>query len=116
MTTPSPVRYVGAAVRIGVGSSVDFAPSDAIEPRGGVELSLPAGALSVQLRAGAHYEGRSGLSYSGGDALEQTVFAPQERRFRPSCGASLVGRRARLEIAGELSNRAVVTVTGGMTF
>jgi len=112
------VRYseLSPAVRIGVGSSSDFAPSDAIEPRGGVELSLPAGALSVQLRAGAHYEGRSGLSYSGGDALEQTVFAPQERRFRPSCGASLVGRRARIEVAVELSNRAVVTVTGGMTF
>ena len=112
------VRYSDLlpAVRIGVGSPSEFAPSDAIEPRGGVEVSLPAGAVSVQARVGAHYEGRSGLSYSGSDALNQMVFAPRDRRFRPSGGASLVGRRMRLDGAVELSNRPVATLTGGITF
>jgi hypothetical protein len=112
------VRYgdLLPAVRAGVGSASEFAPSSTIEPRGGIEVSLPAGGVSVQLRAGAHYEGRSSLSYSGGDALELAVFAPQTRRVRPSCGGSLVARRVRIDVAGELSDRPIITVTGGIAF
>jgi hypothetical protein len=86
------VRYseIEAFVRPGGATSGRYAMSNGLEPRFGVEASLPLGRASLQLRTGAYGQAPGSFVYSGPDANEAAAFRGSNRRVLGAAGASLV--------------------------
>jgi len=112
------VRYSEIAAALVVRPAADPGPatayelSDAVEARFGAEVSLPAGRVSVQLRAGFASEGAGGLKYGGSNAGEAAVWSGGERRNLITGGGSVVMRSWRLEAAAMLGGEQQVLSAG----
>lgn len=97
------VRYseIQAFIRPGGATSGGYGIPSAFEPRIGVEVSIPLGAASVQLRAGSHLQAPGSLAYSGPDATEAAAFRGTTRRLLGAAGASLsMSNGFTLDLAG----------------
>ncbi len=77
-------------VRIGAFAVDEYVLRNALEGRGGIEVSQPVGRLSVQVRAGVHAASGASLRYIGVDRTEASRFRGSERMTEWSAGASLV--------------------------
>jgi hypothetical protein len=91
------VDYVAyGSIRDGVTLTDGGGPSaleldNALEPRGGLELSIPfRNTGSLQLRAGAHSRAPGSLVFKGADATTAATFPGGERELEPAAGATLI--------------------------
>jgi long-subunit fatty acid transport protein len=101
------VRYseihTGLVVRSGSSAPSDYDLGDALEPRVGIEISLPLRAVSVQLRAGTHSQAPGFLAYRGTSPVEALTFTGGSRHLISAVGASLVSRAGlRFDLAAHL--------------
>jgi hypothetical protein len=104
--------------RIGPFRAADYELGDALEGRGGVELSQPVGRFSIQVRAGVHRASGASLRYVGRDVGEALRFRGSERMNEWSGGASVVlahGSRVDLALVSD-PFRTVLTSAVALRF
>jgi hypothetical protein len=103
------------AITQGVTSRDQYALSNGIDARGGVELSLPLGRLSVQVRGGVASLTGGALSFTGADPVEVVAFQGSSRKTQETGGVSIVTRAGlRFDCAGAFGGDQNVLV-GGLT-
>jgi hypothetical protein len=110
------VRYSEGrpAAEAGVSASnEDFSLQDEIEPRVGIEVSLPLQGKSVQLRGGIASRAAGRIRYTGSDAALAATWMREEGVVEKSIGASLVARQFKIDVAGVFGQR--VNIIAGAT-
>ena len=105
-------------IRSGSTTSADYGLVDALEPRLGLEFSLPLRRYSVQLRGGVHSQAAGFLSYRGASPVEASTFRGGTRHLVPALGASLVNRGGlRIDLGGRLGGeQRELLATAGLRF
>ena len=90
------VRYsqIRDALEIMRGSVLgkDYVLDDALEARGGVEWTIPAGSFDVALRGGVYSEAPGSITYVGPNPDEAAAFRGSERRLLGAAGATVTMR------------------------
>lgn len=116
------VRYSEVArsmvVRQGDAAAHDYLLQDAVEPRLGVEVSIPLDAVSLQLRGGVHSEASGFLVYRGSALLDSNTFRGGVRRTLAAVGGSVVTRSGfRLDVAARFGpEQTELLATTGLRF
>jgi len=113
------VRYseIEVAARLRADDAGNYVGADGVEPRAGVELSLPVGTMSLQLRGGVHLRAAGDIEYTGDDGAEKQLWSawPDRSSTEISVGASVVRRALRLDV-GALVGGLRPVVVGTVTF
>ena len=71
----------------------DYVLDDALEARGGLEWTIPAGAFDVALRGGVYSQAPGSIVYVGPNRDEAAAFAGSKRRVLGTAGATLMMHR-----------------------
>lgn len=111
------VRYseIQTSIRYGAGTPAEYALDDAVEPRAGLEVSLPTkSGTSVQLRAGVHQRGVSGVRYAGANGVELATWPGEDAHIEVGGGLSVSRRSVKIDVgvvSGGLRSALTVALT-----
>jgi hypothetical protein len=111
------VRYSEVPVRLVIGQGArsrdEYQLTDTLEPRCGVELSIPLRGLAVQVRAGIHGQAGGTPRFVGDDEVETSAFPGGHYEWAGAVGVSLVTQRGlRFDLAGRFGGERPAVLAG----
>lgn len=103
----------GLVIVRGARARDEYRLADALEPRAGVEFSIPLRRTAIQVRAGLHVQAPGSLRFEGDDAAEAAAFPGADWQPTGSVGVSVVTARGwRVDLGGRFGGERPAALMG----